>query len=255
MRKSYLTLLILFAVLIVSCANNSKKAIYPPSEILLNQDSFWTYYYNHVNLADNFLGFDEHDKPLTRKDFFNKLASGYQIPISLETNDSLKHYKLYKITTAVDAELRDLIEKTFETDVKYFNMEGSVVPKFNFTDINGKKYNSETTKDQFVILKFWFIGCGACIEEMPALNKLVSKYSKKPNIKFLSLATDSEEKLKVFLSKTDFKYATASVSDNYVVDELGITTFPTHMIVKNGKILRVISTEKQLEDVLSRYQK
>ncbi|WP_231465597.1 TlpA disulfide reductase family protein [Pedobacter sp. Leaf132] len=248
-------LYLLICLILLSCSNEQEKPKFAASEILLSSDAFWNYYYNEINLSDDFIAFDTNNKPVSRKDFFAKLEEGYFLPISLETKDSLKHYKLYELTTAIDSELRGFIMNTFKTDVKFFNMEGSSIPEFNFTDLTSKVYNLKTVKDQLVLLKFWFIGCGACIEEMPALNKLVSKYSKRQNVKFLSLATDSDKILRKFLQKTKFNYATASVETDYVTEKIGVNSFPTHMIVKNGKILRVISTEKQLEEVLMRYQK
>ncbi|WP_421944326.1 TlpA family protein disulfide reductase [Pedobacter sp.] len=255
MKKIFNIVVVLSTLLIIACSSNLQKPITPASEILVNSDTFWNYYYNHVNLSDDFVGYDENNKLLNRKEFFSKIALGYYLPISLETQDSIKHYKLYEITTAVDSELRDNIKNALKQDVKFFNMEGKTIPKFDFIDLNAKIYNLKTTKNQLVVLKFWFIGCGACIKEMPALNKLVAKYSNKPNVKFLSLATDTEKQLYDFFEKTIFSYATASVSDDYVVNELEIEAFPTHMLVKNGKILRVVSTEKQLEDVLLRQVK
>jgi len=255
MRKINSLLVTIGTIFIISCSNNPPKPITPASEILLNPDTFWSYYYNQVNLSDDFIGYDEDNNLLSRKQFFAKIAEGYYLPVSLVTRDSLKHYRLYEVTTAVDSELRKNITNTFKNDVKFFNMEGKTIPKFNFLDLNGKVYDLKSTKGQLVILKFWFIGCGACVEEMPALNKLVAKYSKKPNIKFLSLATDSKEQLHEFFRKTKFLYATSSVSDDYVVNELEINSFPTHMLVRDGKIIRVISTEKQLEDVLLRQEK
>jgi len=255
MKKIFTVAVALSTLLIIACSNNLQKPITTASEILLNSDTFWNYYYNHVNLSDDFIGYDENNKLLNRKDFFSKIALGYYLPISLETQDSIKHYKLYEITSAVNSELQDNVKNTFQQDFKFFNMEGKTIPKFDFIDLNGKAYNLDNSRNQLIVLKFWFIGCGACIEEIPALNKLVAKYSKRPNVKFLSLATDSKKQLQQFFRKTDFSYATASVSDDYVVNELGIEAFPTHMLVKNGKILRVISTEKQLGDVLLRQVK
>ena len=50
----------------------------------------------------------------------------------------------------------------------------------------------------------WFTSCALCIEEMPVLNELKSKYGEKFN--FLSITFDSESKVKKFLEKHKFEF-------------------------------------------------
>lgn len=40
------------------------------------------------------------------------------------------------------------------------SLVGKKVPKFEFVDLNGHKYNRENTKGKILVMKFWFIGCG-----------------------------------------------------------------------------------------------
>ena len=69
---------------------------------------------------------------------------------------------------------------------------------FNFTDLNGKVYNSETTKGKVVVLNCWFIHCQAYNEEMPELNKIVQQTRNRKDIVFLGLAFDYTDSLKNF---------------------------------------------------------
>lgn len=249
--RSLSVIFLCYCMFLFSCTKKQAKPIIPINKILYNQDSFWEYYYNSVNLSDDFVAYDENNVLIDRAGFFNKLENGFFIPVSLETKDSVKHYKLYELSTAIEPEFRNNILSIFKQDIKFFKMEGMMLPKFNFTDLKGDVYNANNTKGKILVLKFWFIGCGACVEEMPSLNKMVTKYKNRPDIKFLSLATDTKAKLQKFLSKTKFSYSTAPVSEEYV-SEANVEVFPTHMIIKEGKIERVISTEKQLNEVLAR---
>jgi peroxiredoxin len=256
MRNFRFIFLILCVSFFASCGSKIERPIYSVAGILLNTDTFWNYYYNTVNLSDDFVGFDESGKLLTRKAFFDQIEGGYYLPVALKTDDSIRHYKLFELKTTVDSELRDFISTSLAKDIKYFKMEGRTLPKFNFTDINGKIYNAQTTKGKIVVLKFWFIGCGACIKEMPALNKMVKKYENRKDIVFLSLADDSSAALRKFLKTTAFSYATTSVPSIYITEEVGITSFPTHLIInKSGKIARVSQTERQLQETLSTQSK
>ena len=132
-------------------------------------------------------------------------------------------------------------------------MEGKKIPKFNFKDLKSKIYNSETTKDKIVVLKFWFIHCQKCVEEMPNLNKLVKKYKDRNDIVFLSLAFDKNEELKKFLTKKAFYYPVVGNQKNYLLQDLEIESFPTHMIInKKGLISKVVNSYEELEIALKK---
>lgn len=79
-----------------------------------------------------------------------------------------------------------------EREYKNYQMEGKELPDFNFTDLDGTVYDKETTAGKIVVLKCWFIGCVPCVEEMPALNKLVNQYRNQKDIVFVSLAFDKK---------------------------------------------------------------
>ena len=87
---------------------------------------------------------------------------------------------------------------------------------------------------------------------MPKLNELVDQYKDREDIVFLSLANDGSEELKDFLSKMRFDYAVVADKASYTMDTLGIRTFPTHMIVKNGIVEEVVTNVNQLESSLKK---
>ena len=52
------------------------------------------------------------------------------------------------------------------------------VPDINLTTITGQKFQLKRMKGKVIVLNFWFTHCIPCIEELPALNKLVKAYKK-----------------------------------------------------------------------------
>jgi peroxiredoxin len=130
-------------------------------------------------------------------------------------------------------------------------MEDKNFPKFDFKDLNGIEYNNENTKDKIVILKCWFIACKACVAEFPELNELVLKYPNRNDIVFVSLALDSKEKLNQFLSQKVFNYATVADQKQFINNELGTNSYPTHLIVdRSGKIYKVVNRAGEMISAL-----
>ena len=114
-------------------------------------------------------------------------------------------------------------------------MIGQEAKNFEVTDLSGNSYTLENLKGKVVVLNFWFVECRPCIMEMPELNKLTEKFNH-PEVVFLGLATNDENKIRNFLKTREFKYNlvpnTKAIADTYQV-----FGFPTHVIIDpTGKI-------------------
>ena len=142
--------------------------------------------------------------------------------------------------------------------------QSEVFPKFEGKDMDGNTVdNSMFSKNEATLLNFWFNGCSACVNEMPALEKFNARLREKGaelvgvNVQ----ANESKEALdeaKEILSKQGVTYR------NLVSDEeqearrylANIFSFPTTIIVdKNGNIvgnpiLGSIEDEKKLDQIL-----
>jgi peroxiredoxin len=98
------------------------------------------------------------------------------------------------------------------------------------------------------VLNFWFIGCTACVQEMPALNKIVASYKDRSDVLFVSITPDNPDSLKKFLEKHPFAYSVIPSKHKYVIDTLNIRMFPTQMIIdRKGLIAKVPEDYKQME--------
>jgi thiol-disulfide isomerase/thioredoxin len=118
-------------------------------------------------------------------------------------------------------------------------------------DLDGKSYTPENTRGKYVVMKFWFIGCVPCVEEMPELNEIVAKNKDRDDVIFLSIALDPEPALRKFLAKKQFDYKTVGNKSAYVADTLLINQFPTHLVIgKDGNVLGVCSWVKELKGLL-----
>lgn len=140
-----------------------------------------------------------------------------------------------------------LADGTVELRLNRNSFEGREAPAFSVTTIDGRRIDGEFIKGKVLVLNFWFIGCPACMEEIPKLNELATRYAGSKDIVFLGLATDTPEKLTGFLKKTPFDYM-QSGNAQAAMDLFGVRTFPRNVVVgKDGKIVYWRSTVKAWE--------
>ena len=116
---------------------------------------------------------------------------------------------------------------------------GTKAPDFTLPLLGGKKatLSAIVKKNKVTLLNFWAIYCPPCIEELPHLNKLATKYGKKG---FGVIATNvggTREDVARFWAKNKLTLRSAyngdPVSVKYRVDVIPCN----YLIGKNGKII------------------
>jgi thiol-disulfide isomerase/thioredoxin len=110
---------------------------------------------------------------------------------------------------------------------------------FAANDMDGHAFTHQQ-QGYVIVMNFWFMACGPCVQEMPELNQLVKKYQHK-KVRFLGFASDKKEKLVPFLAKHPFSYhvipASTEISDLYEVK-----VCPTHIIIDKNSTIKYYST-------------
>lgn len=245
----------LFVITFFSCTqtSNRKNPVEDPAKILRNLLSVLEYNRDYLRLSEDFIALDVASQGISKEQFLKLLSSGKYLPLRLISKDSSINYKLYKLRPEVNDDIRAALMYLGNTYYRHYKMEGEKLPSFNFVDLEGNAYNSETTKEKIIVLNFWFIRCQACREEMPALNKLVKQYKNRKDILFVSLALDSEKDLKDFLTKTTFNYSVVSDQKTYLTKDFGVLYYPTQVVInKAGLIIKVVNNYKEMIPVLYR---
>jgi peroxiredoxin len=249
--KSYYVYI--FWGIVSSCSEiqSQRVPIIEPTKILSSIANWSIYQWNYLRLSENFIALDFDGNVITKEIFLNHLTSGNYLPLKLKSKDSLTCYKLYELDTSVDKDIRSVIKEFGKLEYEHYKMEGKELPNFDLIDLKGNIYNKETTKGNILVLKCWFIHCLACNKETPYLNELVVHYKNRKDILFVSLATDKSEDLKAFLAKTSSNYEVVPDQENYIINYLKITQFPTHIVInKEGKIAKVVNTYDELSTEL-----
>lgn len=223
-----------------------------PNSLTKDFMTWYKYMHDHVNLSKDFIGLDSESKQLDKLAFLKKLTTGQELPFKTRLEGGIPVYTLYKVS-AKDASIKSTMQDMAAAEMKHYKMEGTTLPDFNFTDINGKHYTKENTEGKIVLVKCWFIRCVACVKEFPELNRLVDQYQDRSDVLFVSLAMDSKKELEAFLTKRDFKYAVVADKKSYMANTLGVMVYPTHFLLDaSGKIVKVVT---KIEDLLPNFEK
>jgi peroxiredoxin len=184
------------------------------------------------------------------------LTSGNFIPLKLKPTYGIEQYKLYKLDHLTNKSIGNTIKNESLTNLKYYNMEGTEFPEFEFTDLNGNHYTNENTKGKITVIKTWFINCQACVAEFAELNEFVDKYKNSNDIIFVSLALDSKPKLEKFLQKKMLEYGVIPDQKEFIDKKLNLQIYPTHIVLdRNGTILKVVNKASEMISFLENDRK
>ena len=217
-----------------------------------NFTTWYNYSYYNIHLSQDFIGLNIDSTRIDKRAFLNQLMTGNVVAFKIKIVRGEPVYKLFKLNSD-DESIRSTIKQMASTEMTHYKMEGTEIPAFHFTDLNGNVYDKSSTKGKIVVLKCWFIHCVACVAEFPVLNKLVDDNKGRNDILFISLALDDKRDLLKFLKTKEFKYAVVPQMKNYVVDKLNVTEFPTHLLInKHGKIIKVVNRIEDLAPFLKK---
>ena len=126
------------------------------------------------------------------------------------------------------------------------------LPDARLERIDGGFLSLSALKGKVVVLNFWFTTCQPCIREIPELNALADSYEGK-DVAFVAVASDSAEDVMSFLGGRKFNYQHTTAED--WIGKLGISAFPTHMVLDKDGVVRSIETGGESEEIKRVLQK
>lgn len=138
----------------------------------------------------------------------------------------------------------DVTEVTFEilivhpADAIRSKWINKPLPSFSLMDIAGKQVSNESLRGKILVLNFWSTTCAPCIQEMPHLSELKSKYVEK-NVTFVAFAPENSEKIKHGIAKRNFTY-TLVPDAQPLFNLLGLEGYPFHFVVNETGIVKAI---------------
>jgi peroxiredoxin len=133
--------------------------------------------------------------------------------------------------------MRTLEDGTVEFRLQKIPQEGAAMPQLSVETLDGQTVTTEDLKGKVIVLNFWFIGCPACMYEMPKLNEMATKFAGNDSVVFLAMTTDPEHQVKKFLSREKFDYRIAAAAGP-AMKSFGFSGFPKNIVIsKDGTIV------------------
>lgn len=237
MNRFIISLMVL-SLTIISCKKNKKAGIVSSFTI---DKSKKNYYINDKGeVLDSTSYLSERKSQLEK---FQKISSSFRLYEKLdkryEKNDSVVYHYSWHFS--------DRIEKIIEQDKKINQNIGTVYPISNAETLRGEIINIEDLKGKPTLVNLWFTKCAPCIEEIPTLNKMKSKYGTRFN--FLSVTMDKTITVQKFLEKNKFNF-THIVNSSSLTTDLGFNGFPINLFLdKEGTIQKIEGNIPYVKDV------
>lgn len=130
--------------------------------------------------------------------------------------------------------------------------KGEMAPDFKLKNVNGGFTSLSSLKGKTLLLDFWGTWCKPCLQLIPKLKEIYSKYSSK-NFELVSIANDNDEgKWKNMISTKGMSWTNLIDIDESVTKLYKINAFPTLILVdENGVIVEVGASESQVEEYLN----
>ncbi|KJV28435.1 TlpA family protein disulfide reductase [Luteibacter yeojuensis] len=111
---------------------------------------------------------------------------------------------------------------------------GEPIPAFSLTSSTGRQVTSTRFDHDFTVIDFFFVDCGGCIKEIPALNAFHAAH---PDIGAMSITYDAAAELPAFKNKFGLTWEIVPDAVTFY-QKANIQMFPTLGIVdRHGKLL------------------
>lgn len=233
-----------------SIAENDNNDLLPDvGNLLMSVDDWKSYYKENIQLSSDFIPLNEEGEEIDKGDFLSDLTTGSFVPVKLLSGVDM--YQLYELEDDTDSDIIKLVKNDATVTYEYFLKEGTQFPTFDLTDLNGENYSSDTTAEKILIVYCWFISSKESVQQLPKLNDLYDKYEAYDDVAFLSLAVDQADNLKSFLTKQPFRYPVVASQKAFMQSEIGVSQYPTHIIVnEQGEIEKMLTNVEELDAAL-----
>lgn len=141
----------------------------------------------------------------------------------------------------------------------FFMISCSQADQSVFYDTDGNAVKLSNLRGKWVVINYWASWCGACVQEIPEMNKFYQN-TKDKNIVFYGVDYDelSLGSLKSSIDSVSIRYPVLTTDPGYAWNLESVEVIPTTFILNpEGRVVKVITgtnTEASLMNVISSLQ-
>jgi len=140
--------------------------------------------------------------------------------------------------------------------------EGQAFPHFSGQDLNDATVDTKTFAGKLLLIDFWSVYCSSCIQEMPHIVNLYTKYKDK-GLQVVGIDLDPmmpAAKVRKFLEGQSFQMPYPNIQDKkrQIMSLLGVSMLPTTILVDPAGTVRLFHVgykpgfEKELEEIVKK---
>lgn len=124
------------------------------------------------------------------------------------------------------------------TEKKVVVDEGEEAPDFEFTTLDGKTAKLSDYQGKVVLLNFWATWCGYCVEEMPAMQRIIEDY---PDVVVLAVNRgDSKAEAATFADEYDYQFVWGLDEDGAIAKLYPANGIPYSVIIDKQGVITTI---------------
>lgn len=147
----------------------------------------------------------------------------------------------------------------------YSSSSQKFIPDLGLKTLNGESIRSVQAINQngFTIISFWATWCIPCINELDAINEVISEWNKKEDITVLAISTDdsrSKKRVRPLINGKDWIFDVISDTNQDFKRAMGVVGIPHTIVTYKSEIIhRRIGykpgEEEDLFEVISNHKK
>jgi thiol-disulfide isomerase/thioredoxin len=113
------------------------------------------------------------------------------------------------------------------------------LPRLALTTVDGKPFDASMLRGKVVLLDFFASWCGICRAELPQLKTAYAKYQSDPNVAFLLVSIDEDDKrLQRYLGEMKFPFPVARLTAEQAEKTMGFDNVPATFYVDAAGVVR-----------------
>jgi thiol-disulfide isomerase/thioredoxin len=142
----------------------------------------------------------------------------------------------FRIHVMESASLAVAKKEVDDRDSLQNSLIGKPLPLMTLKSLSGDTISLGRYKGKPMLINLWFTNCGPCLSEIPDLNQLKTSF---PDIHFVAVTFDKQEKVARFLKKRKFDFDHFVEANDFCFRFT--SSFPLNILVDKDGIIRKIT--------------